>query len=655
MFYGTVEQGGAKGGGTVFRTDTSGTNFLVLQHFGQSTNDGFYPEGALIAGSDGALYGTTHSGGTNQWGTVFRLNTDGNGFQYLHHFGLDTNGALPMAGLLESTSGVLYGTTTYAGSNNCGTFFKLNKDGSGFKTLYQFSYPNIASQVALAEGGGGTLFGILAGSGSGAGTAFVFKIGKDGTGYQVLRGFTPGEWTTGMTPTTAGNLIGITFDDIDGFGKVFKLNTNAAFSVVTLFGLAGGDGSWPSSDLIELSDGSLCGTTENGGSNYLGTVFRVDKDGSNSRVLHAFAGTEGRPGSAGVLQASDGAVYGTTVGGTNQRGCVFTMHTDGSGFQLLHPFDLAGDDFPVGFGNMDEGPDGKLYGVVAGSTGGGVFRLNKNGSDYEVVFRFSGYGPSGSLTGHGSVLYGTTGTGGTNDLGTVFRLDRDGTGFEILHHFASWDGETPNAPLVEASDGKLYGTAKNGGTNNAGVVFTLEKDGGNFQVLHCFQAGFWQDGALPTAGLAEGRDGFLYGTTLRGGSPSWGTVFRLSKDGGSYSVLKSLAGQSTADGSELRGRLLQGSDGCFYAETHDGGAMGLGDIFRILPPIWIVSAQHTPTGLSLTISAPPGQACRIEAATDFQAAVWETLATSAADTNGWIQCLDPGSLNRSSRYYRARP
>jgi len=83
--------------------------------------------------------------------------------------------------------------------------------------------------------------------------------------------------------------------------------------------------------------------------------------------------------------------------------------------------------------------------------------------------------------------------------------------------------------------------------------------------------------------------------------------------------------------------------------------MGLGDIFRILPPIWIVSAQYTPTGLSLTISAPPGQTCSIQATTNLQAAAWETLATAAANTNGWVEYLDPGSLNRSSRYYRARP
>src|SRR5262249_13041184 len=151
------------------------------------------------------------------------------------------------------------------------------------------------------------------------------------------------------------------------------------------------------------------------------------------------------------------------------------------------------------------------------------------------------------VEGTNGMLYGTAPNGGTNGSGTVFRLSKDGTGFIILHRFsyAGLDGNSPSAGLLEGSDGGLYGTARTGGSNSVGTVFTLNENGSGYRTLRSFQyAG--GDGVSPGAGLLEGTNGVLYGTTPNGGTGycqgssgqvGCGTIFSLSKDGSSYRIL----------------------------------------------------------------------------------------------------------------------
>lgn len=126
------------------------------------------------------------------------------------------------------------------------------------------------------------------------------------------------------------------------------------------------------------------------------------------------------------------------------------------------------------------------------------------------------------------VLYGTTINGGINNAGIVFKLNKDGTGFMVLHEFDGSDGSDPFADLVEGSDGALYGTTTVGGPQiNGGVVFKVNKDGTGFMILHDFDG---SHGAYPYAGLVEASDGAFYGTTYNGGPPrnDGGVVFRLT-------------------------------------------------------------------------------------------------------------------------------
>jgi uncharacterized repeat protein (TIGR03803 family) len=291
--YGTTQYGGLNNyNGTLFTLRTNGAGYAVRHNFsGTGGNDGSYPfGGALVQGTDGALYGTTIAGGSDYNGAVFKLSTNGGGDTLLYSF-TDTggDGAVPNAGLVQGTDGALYGTTTSGGTNDYGTVFTLGTNGLGYKALYSFtgSAGGANPNGGLVQGADGALYGTtFQGGTNGVGT--VFTLGTNGAGYAVLHVFT-------NTP---------------------------------------GDGASPLASLTQGSDGALYGTTSGGGASGNGTVFRIGTNGSNYRVLYSFtgAGGDGANPDAGIIQANNGALYGTTEnGGTNGQGTVFKLGTNGAG------------------------------------------------------------------------------------------------------------------------------------------------------------------------------------------------------------------------------------------------------------------------------------------------------------------------------------
>jgi uncharacterized repeat protein (TIGR03803 family) len=299
------------------------THFQVLRSFGSSAGDGLIPQASLIQASDGALYGTTTQGGSNNVGTVFRTLLDGTGNRIVYSFvndGLD--GQTPSASLVEGSDGVLYGTTSGGGTNGLGTVFKLNKSGSGYAVLHHFGGVGDGSVpvAALVEGSDGALYGTTSSGGTNA-LGTVFKLSKDGGGYAVLHHFG-----------------------------------------------GAGDGWNPVAALLQASDGALYGTTKFGGiTNFnsygSGTVFKLNKDGSVYSILHGFSGI-GNP-TAALVAGSDGSLYGTTAGTLSgdygSNGMVFKVEKDGNGYAILAHFARAN----TGVGGLVEGNDGELYGTMA--------------------------------------------------------------------------------------------------------------------------------------------------------------------------------------------------------------------------------------------------------------------------------------------------
>ncbi|MFM2296075.1 MAG: hypothetical protein RLZZ350_2488 [Verrucomicrobiota bacterium] len=250
--YGTAVFGGTSGNGTVFKIDPDGSNFTTLYAFtkttGSTNGDGIWPYGGLIVLSN-ALYGTANQGGSSGNGTIFKINIDGSGFTSLHtfthtDFGTNCDGANPYGGLIISGN-TLYGTANRGGSFDGGTIFALNISGADFTNLHTFapisgeSNTNIDGWYPLASltFSGNTLYGTAQyGGSSGSGT--VFAINTNGSDFMTLHSFSPfgsygsvhyttnsnGAWPGTGLIISDNTLYGTTWvGGNSGVGTVFKM------------------------------------------------------------------------------------------------------------------------------------------------------------------------------------------------------------------------------------------------------------------------------------------------------------------------------------------------------------------------------------------------------------------------------------------------
>ncbi len=168
-------------------------------------------------------------------------------------------------------------------------------------------------------------------------------------------------------------------------------------------------------------------------------------------------------------------------------------------------------------------------------------------------------------------VYGMTSHGGSNDVGVIYRCDLNGGNYEVLKHFGSspqaTDGDGPLGSVIEYG-GKLYGMTRYGGTNRVGVIFRCDLDGGNYEVVKHFGVvvNTRSDGLRPVASLIQ-HNGQLYGMTTEGGTNGLGVLFRCNPDGTSYTILKDFIG---IDGNQPHGDVLI-HEGKIYGTTELGG------------------------------------------------------------------------------------
>jgi uncharacterized repeat protein (TIGR03803 family) len=350
----------------------------------------------------------------------------------------------------------------------------------------------------------------------------------------------------------------------------------ATFQIVTSFEAESIDASHPYAGLTEATDGSLYGTTVLGGPDQAGTVFRIDAAGNRTTVT-AFQMIGGTYPYGSIIQAGDGHFYGTThLSGASGYGTVFRLDAGGER-TTLHQF---ADRNPVA--GLLEATDGLLYGTTSngGTYGHGTIYSIETSGILTTLHGFNGTdgtSPYGGLVqGSDGEFYGATDRGGVADVGTVFRMDFTGT-VTTLHSFSGADGARPYAGVTTMADGTIYGTTHEGGLANRGTVFKIDPAGA-FTSIHSFSG---EDGAYPYSTVIEGRDGALYGTTSEGGSgpdhSGYGTVYRIDGSG----TITTLHRFTGADGEAPYGDLIEASDGNLYGTTYFGGPLGGGVVFRI--------------------------------------------------------------------------
>lgn len=397
--------------------------------------DGADPAGSLVQGLDGNLYGTTYSGGPygkDDFGTIFRINASGERSGSYDFCPQPQNGCVdgdgPYSGLVLGTDGNFYGTAVYGGFTGVGTIFKLSGQGA-VTTLYSFCPGGLPHCI------------------DGMNPHFGLIQGADGNFY-------------GTTETGGANC----FNSLsDGCGTVFRVTPTGEMTTLYSFCSQSNctDGLYPDGGLVQGADGNFYGTTMSGGTDkdlgLGGTLFKITPSGRLTTIYNfcqQLSCTDGQSPSGELVQGTDGNFYGTTqVGG-------------------------------------------------APSYGGTIFKIT----------------PAGSLT-------------------TLYRFcksTRSGADISPILPYECYDGSTPVAGLTLGSDGNFYGTTYSGGfvkdaqkncNGNCGTVFKITPQG-QFKTLHRFKGG---DGNEPVGGLLQATNGKIYGTTYLGGTFCiyCGTVFQI--------------------------------------------------------------------------------------------------------------------------------
>jgi len=449
------------------------------------------------------------------------------------------------------------------------------------------------------------------------------------------------------------------------FGAPTAQAQSATLTTLHSFTL-GSDGGFPAAGLILGNDGStLYGTTSGGA----GTVFTISPSGTLT-TLASFDYTNGSDPISGVIQGSDGALYGTTLyGGIYGYGTVYKVSPN-SVLGTVVSFTGYPNQGAASYGGLMQGSDGNFYGTTTqGGSGscyinattiggcGSVFRLTPEGV-LTTLHSFAvsdGYGPYAPLIeGRDGNFYGTTAAGGAGNGGTVFRITPSGT-LTTLHSFTAFsttEGYGSMAPLLEGSDGTLYGTTVSGGSGGGGTVFMLSP-AGTLSTLVSFN---YANGAGPHAGLILGSDGNFYGSTEGGAIGTYGTLFELTPSG----ALTTLHTFDSADGSGPVHSLVQGSDGSFYGTTMFGGAAADGTAFKLT----VSPTPYVPTGLIATASSRgkarlswtasadavsynvyQGSASGLESHTPILTGITTTTVTVKKLTKGQIYCFTVAAVN----------
>ena len=298
-----------------------------------------------------------------------------------------------------------------------------------------------------------------------------------------------------------------------------------------------GDGTYgnhPQAGVIQGTDGNLYGTDRTGGTFSSGTVYQLTSAGTLN-TLYTFGGDTGHGTlpQAALFQGSDGNFYGTTrEGGVNGVGTVFVITSTGK-LTTLHSFGGNDGDGARPRGGVIEGADGNFYGTTetGGDDGEGtVFKITPTGT-FTRLYSFGNsdtdgaYPYNGVIQGTDGNFYGTTESGGVDGVGTVFQITPAGVLTTLYSFTGENDGDSPYAGLFQGSDGNFYGTTFEGGLYGAGTIFQITSAGA-LTTLYSFTG--YPDGANPEAAPIQGADGNFYGTTNSGGVNFDGTVYSFS-------------------------------------------------------------------------------------------------------------------------------
>ncbi|RYD29430.1 MAG: hypothetical protein EOP86_21745, partial [Verrucomicrobiaceae bacterium] len=570
MFYGTLSGGTVS---TVWSFERSTGKMTVLKTLPGDPSYVFYT--GLLLASDGMLYGVGDAD-TAAKSIIYRLNRDGGGYQVLRT--ITGTGSAPRwcrSALTEGSDGLLYGTSQWGGSTDGGTVYRLAKDGTGFQVVVNFRGGNPSNRQpagGVTEGSDGRIYGLLSVGTSQDGDGGLWSADKNGAGVVYASPF-----NSGVLHRPVGELIEAPGGRLYG-GATNAVGTNSGLFVINkdFSGLQPlGEGLNPFSvreglqTPVVSGDGKLY-TVDTAPDRAL--ITRVTPGAPGAEVLHFFSNSGGQAAPFRFIEGPDRWLYGMSLYPSPPQ--FWKMRRDGTEFTVLRTFEPTALDSSGGAptGNLDWSDDGFIYSWTQETSlqpGGTVVRLSPVDGSMETILTFPQTGPGTApgnptavLRAGDGMIYGATRSGGKNRWGTVFRATADGTGLTVLHDFTNTDTDSVQ-DLREQPDGRLYGY---GGQRS----FYIGRDGSNYQPF--------ANGGLGSQ--VESADGWFFGVNPYGGGVfGYGALGKFSPDGSGATVVKAFEGVDTAPYRPVSIGIA--TDGTVYGVTEEGGEAGDGTLYRI--------------------------------------------------------------------------
>jgi uncharacterized repeat protein (TIGR03803 family) len=589
--WGMTYSGGEYNTGTIFKTDINGDNHEVKQGWTKLEGESpFFSD--LLHASNGKFYGLTKLGGANDLGVLFEWDPSNETYTKKIDFDGVTNGSSPYGSIMEASNGKFYAMTSAGGSNNLGVLFEWDPSSDTYTKKIDFDGANngAAPQGSLMQADNGKLYGMTSTGGvNDQGVLFEWDPSNNTYSKKIdFDGVNNGYYPQGsLMQANNGKLYGMTgAGGSNNLGVLFEWDPSSDAYTKKLDFDGINNGKSPSGSLMEASNGKLYGMTRQGGSNDEGVLFEWDLSNDTYVKKIDFDGWNiGGAPYGNLMEASNGKFYGMTYGGGMYfKGVLFEWNPSSDTYTKKLDFDGVNNGARP-FGSLMETNDGKLYGMCSqgGVNDRGVlFEWNATNEMYTKKLDFAGAingeNPNGSLIeASNGKLYGTTRDGGAYGFGVLFEWNPSSdTYIKKLDFDGVNNGKYPYGGLMETSDGKLYGMTPNGGLNDGGVLF--EWDPLNDVYIKKLDFDGANNGQSPNGSLMEASNGKLYGMTSFGGTNNLGVLFEWDPSNDSY--LKKLDFDGANNGQTPYGSLTEASNGKFYGMTYSGGVNGVGVLFE---------------------------------------------------------------------------
>lgn len=601
LLFGATQKGGEFLDGILFTISSDG-NYTKLFDFDRDEN-GKHPNCKLVVFNN-RIWGTTQTGGANNAGTIFSMAMSGDDFQVEFHL-TESQGKSPRGLVLFDDH--LWALCTAGGTNNTGTLIKVDQS---VEVVFNFPTDHLQPQL-IPVFHGDFVYGIMPFSGA-SGAGEMFKIGTDGNNFEIVYTFTydepKGTFPLGITKIN-DVIVGTTAAGVNSSGTLYSFDpstdqltylhhfdsessapigppilfNNKYWGITTNhgvvysidpdgenFAIVASDANAPTANgkFTELGGDFYC-LTENGGVNGFGQFLKFNPETSDLTKLYDLGGAIELAWPARSLTGADEKLYGIATKGGKDFGGIFEMDITTSEASLLYSFD----ELKVSPFNGLIYDNGNLIGT--GSQGAGfegedfIFSYDLESNTFSKLYTFDPelqYVPVFEPILYNNQYYGITHRGGVHGNGILYRLDRDGQNFEVLHSLSN------QVNRITIADNTVFGTSRYNGENFDGYIFSYDLSNDAYEVIFDFSD---DTGALPETGLKY-FEGKLFGTTLQGDR---GSVFRINPDGTGFSRLFAFT-DFEEHGATPSGELLI-HDNKIWGTTSGGGENGRGVIYSL--------------------------------------------------------------------------